>query len=35
MVFNADGAQMLLLIQLGTIGAAPAASAAPTNPAHF
>jgi hypothetical protein len=37
MVFNADGAQMLLLIQMGTVGAqAPAAeSAAPTSPLHY
>jgi hypothetical protein len=37
MVFNADGAQMLLLIQMGTVGAqaAPVELAAPTNPLHF
>jgi hypothetical protein len=26
MVFNADGAQMLMLIQMGTLGASPAPS---------
>lgn len=40
MVFNADGAQMLLLIQMGTVGAqaAPVAieeAAAPTSPLHY
>jgi hypothetical protein len=38
MVFNADGAQMLLLIQMGTVGAqqaAPTESAAPTSPLHY
>jgi hypothetical protein len=37
MVFNADGAQMLLLIQLGTVGAqaAQAGSAAPVSPLHY
>jgi hypothetical protein len=39
MVFNADGAQMLMLIQLGTVGpqAATAAveSSAPTSPLHY
>jgi len=38
MVFNADGAQMLLLIQMGTVGAQqapPPESAAPTSPLHY
>jgi hypothetical protein len=40
MVFNADGAQMLMLIQMGTVGAqaAPATSAesaVPTSPLHY
>ena len=38
MVFNADGAQMLLLIQMGTVGAqqaAPTESSAPTSPLHY
>jgi hypothetical protein len=36
MVFNADGAQMLLLIQMGTVGAQQApAAAAPTSPLHY
>ena len=38
MVFNADGAQMLLLIQMGTVGSrgpAAAESAAPTSPLHY
>ncbi len=40
MVFNADGAQMLMLIQMGTIGAQQAApvateSSAPTSPLHY
>ena len=38
MVFNADGAQMLMLIQMGTVGAqqaAPVESSAPTSPLHY
>ncbi len=38
MVFNADGAQMLLLIQMGTVGAqqaAPTESSAPHSPLHY
>jgi uncharacterized protein YegL len=38
MVFNADGAQMLMLIQMGTVGAQQTAvteSSAPTSPLHY
>jgi len=38
MVFNADGKDMLMLIQMGTVGAqqaAPTESSAPTSPLHY
>jgi hypothetical protein len=35
MAFNADGAQMLLLIQMGTVGAQQAEPAAPVSPLHY